>query len=75
MKSLIVAVAIACTLVNATPLDNEQVPFGVNYQHPDFPGFDLSAQRLIEMEGQPAVWMSELEKVIDMPFLLGISLS
>ncbi|KAJ7283815.1 peptidase [Mycena rebaudengoi] len=63
MKSLIVAVAIACTLVNATPLDNEQVPFGVNYQHPDFPGFDLSAQRLIEMEGQPAVWMSELEKI------------
>ncbi|KAJ7742441.1 peptidase [Mycena maculata] len=60
MKSLIALVALAC-VVNASPVD--QVPFGVDYSHPDFPGYDLGAQRLVQMEGQPPLWMSELEKI------------
>jgi len=57
MKSLFL-VALACIAANAVPVDSEQVPFGL-----DYPGFDLSAQRLVQMQGQPPVWMSELEKI------------
>ncbi|KAJ6629171.1 peptidase [Mycena sp. CBHHK59/15] len=62
MKSLIALVALAC-VANASPLQGEQVPFGVDYKHPDFPGFDLGDQRLVQMHSGPPVWMSELEKI------------
>ncbi|KAJ7179815.1 peptidase [Mycena crocata] len=63
MKSLLTLVALACA-VNASPVDGEQVPFGVDlsYKQAGF-DLDLGAQRLVEMQGQPPVWMSELEKI------------
>ncbi|KAJ6599242.1 peptidase [Mycena vulgaris] len=61
MKSIFALVALAC-VVRATPVA-DQAPFGVDYKHPDFPGFDLSELRLIELEGQPPVFWSELEKI------------
>ncbi|KAJ7179301.1 peptidase [Mycena filopes] len=63
MKSLfaLVALAVACTSVKGSPIDGEQVPLRLE----SFPGFslDLGAQRLVQMDGQPPVWMSELEKI------------
>jgi len=57
---LFALVALA-VVASASPIDGEQVPFALE----SFPGFslDLSAQRLVEMQGQPPVWMSELEKI------------
>ncbi|KAJ7667820.1 peptidase [Mycena polygramma] len=54
--ALVPLVALAC--VYAAAIDGDQVPFGL-----DYPGFDLSAQRLVQLQGQPPVWMSELEKI------------
>ena len=58
------------SLATATPLSllsgNEQVPFSNLADHiTSYPGFDLdlSAQRLVQLEGQEPVWMTELEKV------------
>jgi len=62
MKSLLALVALA-SLTNAVPVDGDQVSFGLDFKHPDYPGFDLSAQRLVQMQGQPPVFMSELEKI------------
>lgn len=41
----------------------EQIP--INAELATFPGFDLdlNAQRLVQLEGQAPVWMTELEKV------------
>lgn len=53
------------SLIAATPLAYEgQTPF--NAQTPTYPGFDLdlNARRLVQLEGQEPVWMTELEKVI-----------
>lgn len=67
MNLLATLLAFACLAV-ATPLsaffDNDQVSLG-GYQDHDYPGYDLdlSAQRLVEMEGQEPIWMTELEKV------------
>ncbi|KAJ7781427.1 peptidase [Mycena metata] len=60
MKSLFALVALA-VVANSSPINGEQVPLGLE----SFPGFslDLTAQRLVEMQGQPPVWMSELEKI------------
>ncbi|KAJ7499095.1 peptidase [Mycena latifolia] len=62
MKSFFALVALAC-VARASPVDGDQVSFSVDYKHPDFPGYDLSALRLIEMEGQSPVFWSELEKI------------
>jgi len=60
----LVALSLASASVYAGPVD-QQIPFGVDseYSHPDFPNFDLSALRLIEFEGQPPVFWTELEKI------------
>lgn len=65
MKSLTTLLALA-SLAVANPMiyasQSDQVPLG-GYQ--SYPGFDLDlkAQRLVQMEGQPPVLMTELEKV------------
>ncbi|KZP30643.1 peptidase [Athelia psychrophila] len=58
------------SLATATPLafisNNEQVPFSNLEEHiTSYPGFDLdlSAERLVQLEGQEPVWMTELEKI------------
>ncbi|KAF7355186.1 Peptide hydrolase [Mycena sanguinolenta] len=61
MKSLLALVALAC-VANAFPTTGDQAPFTVDYKHPGF-DWDLSAQRLVQIQGQPPVWMSELEKI------------
>lgn len=57
-------------LATATPLSllygSEQVPLGSLEEHvTSYPGFDLDLddRRLVQMEGQEPVWMTELEKV------------
>ncbi|KAJ7904363.1 peptidase [Mycena olivaceomarginata] len=63
MKYLLSLVALACVAnAVAVPLGGEQAPFGVDYKHPGF-DWDLSAQRLVQIEGQAPVWMTELEKI------------
>ncbi|KAJ6516043.1 peptidase [Mycena sanguinolenta] len=61
MKSLLALVALAC-VANAVPTTGDQAPFTVDYKYPGF-DWDLSAQRLVHIQGQPPVWMSELEKI------------
>jgi leucyl aminopeptidase len=64
-------VSLAC-LTGAVPsplsafAGSDQLPLGGLEEHAiTYPGFnlDLSAQRLVQMEGQEPVWMTELEKV------------
>ncbi|KAJ7228836.1 peptidase [Mycena pura] len=63
MKCLFALVSLVCVAA-ASPVDVDQVSFNLDYKHPGFPGFDLSAQRLVQMEDRPSpVWMSELEKI------------
>ncbi|KAF8897351.1 peptidase [Infundibulicybe gibba] len=67
MKSFSILVAFACLAV-ANPLssrDQAQSPLGVDGHLTDYPGYnlDLNAQRLVQMDGQPPVWMTELEKI------------
>lgn len=55
-------------LASGTPsLPKDQVSFNVGSEN--YPGFslDLNAQRLVQMEGQAPVWITELEKVILFP--------
>ncbi|KAF7369717.1 Peptide hydrolase [Mycena venus] len=61
MKYLLALVAVSCVAV-AVPAGGEQAMFDVDYKHPGF-DWDLSAQRLVQMEGQAPIWMSELEKI------------
>jgi len=66
MKSLsILLLSLAC-LVVANPLspsfDDHQVPLGAKDGYPGF-DLDLNAQRLVQMEGQAPVWMTELKKI------------
>lgn len=65
MKSLSILLSLL-SLVVATPLsysNQEQLSF--NADGATYPGFnlDLTALRLVEMEGQAPVWVTELEKV------------
>lgn len=65
MKSLSILLSLI-SLVVATPLSyssQEQLPF--NADGATYPGFnlDLTALRLVEMEGQAPVWVTELEKI------------
>jgi len=63
MKSFAILISFV-SLVAATPLAyNEQLPLGV--QQTSYPGFDLdlNALRLVQMEGESPVWMTELEKI------------
>jgi bacterial leucyl aminopeptidase len=64
-------VSLAC-LTGAVPSPltsftvSEQLPFGGLEEHATtYEGYnlDLSAQRLVQMEGREPVWMTELEKV------------
>jgi bacterial leucyl aminopeptidase len=52
----------AASFARGSPIGNEQV---FMHDAPQYPGFDLdlNAMRLVQMEGQPPVLMSELEKV------------
>ncbi|KAF7331936.1 Peptide hydrolase [Mycena kentingensis (nom. inval.)] len=63
MKSALLSlVALVCVAV-ASPYD--QVPLGADLQmsHPDFPDYELTEMRLVELEGGESLWMSELEKI------------
>lgn len=65
MKSFLILISLV-SLVSTTPLVyNEQFPLGT--QQGSYPGFnlDLNAVRLVQMEGESPVWMTELEKVIN----------
>ena len=67
MKSSFLALASLLTLAIASPvtqLSDAQVPLGGDLPT-SYPGYslDLAEQRLVELEGQAPVWMSELEKV------------
>ena len=65
MKSFLILISLV-SLVSTTPLVyNEQFPLGT--QQESYPGFDLdlNAVRLVQMEGESPVWMTELEKVIN----------
>ncbi|KAF8211279.1 peptidase [Mycena galopus ATCC 62051] len=62
MKYLLALVSLLVCVVNAAPADGDQAPFSVDYKHPGF-DWDLSAQRLVQIQGQPPVWMTELEKI------------
>lgn len=65
MKSFLALVSLV-SLAVASPLSGLEVTqFPLNVEEASYPGFDLdlNAQRLVQMEGQPPVWMTELEKV------------
>jgi hypothetical protein len=53
------------TLIVATPVIQNEKQVTFNAQTATYPGFDLdlNALRLVEMEGQAPVWMTELDKV------------
>ncbi|GLB33621.1 putative peptidase [Lyophyllum shimeji] len=63
MKSFTVLLSLAC-IATATPLFEEQAPLGTG-RMTSYPGFtlDLNARRLVEIENQAPVWVSELEKI------------
>lgn len=63
MKSFLIILSLV-SLVATTPLVyNVQFPLGT--QQESYPGFDLdlTAVRLVQMEGEAPVWMTELDKV------------
>ncbi|KAF8205140.1 peptidase [Pholiota molesta] len=63
MKSFSLLIALV-SLVSATPLlYDDQIP--LNAEATTYPGFDLdlNALRLVQMDGQAPVWMTELEKI------------
>jgi leucyl aminopeptidase len=69
MKSFSALLSLACLAV-AHPLsssqDSGQVVLGGLEDHDvDYPGFDLdlTSRRLVQMDGQAPVWMTELEKI------------
>lgn len=65
MKSLSILLSLI-SLVVATPLSySSQEQLSINADGVTYPGFDLdlTALRLVEMEGQAPVWVTELEKV------------
>ncbi|THH33775.1 hypothetical protein EUX98_g418 [Antrodiella citrinella] len=55
--------------VSFAAAEGGQKPFGIQEQQ--YPGFDLNLDelRLVQLEGQEPVWMSELEKVTNTPVL------
>ncbi|KAF8165145.1 peptidase [Crassisporium funariophilum] len=65
MKSFAILISLV-SLVAATPLtysNNDQAP--LSPEETTYPGFDLdlNALRLVHLEGQNPVWMTELEKI------------
>lgn len=69
MKSFSALASLACLAV-AHPLsssqDSGQVVLGGLEDHDvNYPGFDLdlTSRRLVQMDGQAPIWMTELEKV------------
>lgn len=55
-------ISLFASLAAASPVLLEQQPFeALNSIEPGF-SLDLNAQRLVEMQGKPPVWMSELDK-------------
>jgi len=67
MKCVLPLLSLAC-ISFANPLfatrHEDQFPV-TSSSDSEYPGFDLDlkAQRLVQMEGRPAVWMTELEKI------------
>lgn len=57
-----VALCLLASLSTASPVFIGQEPFEYHTVEPGF-SLDLNAQRLVQLEGQPPVWMSELDKV------------
>ena len=65
MKSFAVLLALASIVVaSPTLVNNAQTPLGA-VQNVEYPGYnlDLAELRLVQVEGQDPVWVSELEKV------------
>lgn len=65
MKSFALLLSLV-SIISATPFlyDSEQIPLKADgLTHPGF-DLDLNALRLVQLEGQPPVWMTELEKVL-----------
>lgn len=62
------------TLVLATPVTQNEKQVTFNAQTATYPGFDLdlNALRLVEMEGQAPVWMTELDKVCESTIVTSI---
>jgi bacterial leucyl aminopeptidase len=67
MKSVFAGLSFVCVAL-AIPffsvLDNGQIPVALESysNHPDF-DLDLNELRLVQLEGQDPVWMTELDKV------------
>jgi bacterial leucyl aminopeptidase len=67
MKSIFAGLSFVCVAL-AIPFfssgDGGQLPFSLE-EYTNYPGFDMDLQelRLIQLEGQDPVWMTELEKV------------
>jgi leucyl aminopeptidase len=73
MKSVYAVLSFVCVAL-AIPFfstgDNVQVPV-VLEEHTNFPGFDLDLNelRLVQLEGQDPVWMTELDKVLSITLI------
>jgi len=63
MRSLLILLSLACATI-ATPLSSfsDQVPLSNRLEYQGF-DLDLNAPRLVQMEGQPPIWITELEKI------------
>ena len=62
----LISLAFLAVAIASPSYRNEQVPLGgLEDRITTVPGYDvdLNAQRLVQMEGQEPVWMTELEKV------------
>lgn len=71
MKSFSILISLAYLAV-ATPLiydGYDQASFSADGSYPGF-DLDLTARRLVQLEGQPPVWMTELEKVLSIIHLI-----
>lgn len=71
MKSLSIILPLISFVV-ASPLSSSQEQLFFNAEGATYPGFDLdlTALRLVEMEGQAPVWVTELEKVCYIFYLM-----
>lgn len=62
MKSFAALLALVSIVAAVPAAYNEQIPLGKQATYPGF-SLDLNARRLVQMDGQEPIWMTELEKV------------
>ena len=62
MKSFAALLALVSIVAAVPAAYNEQIPLGEQATYPGF-SLDLNARRLVQMDGQEPIWMTELEKV------------